>query len=115
MANASPQPNAETVICHYRVRADAEDQFRELLSRHWPTLRRLDAVTDEPAVIYRGQDDQSRLFIYEIFHWQSAEAFQKAHAHPEVVAIWEPMAQLCESREGQPAMWFPHVERLQLN
>ena len=35
--------------------------------------------------------------------------------HPEVIAIWEPMAPLCESREGQPAMWFPHVERLQLS
>ena len=93
---------------------DKDEQFQELLRKHWPTLSRLDAVTDEPAVIYRGHDQAGRLFFTEIFHWKNAEAFEKAHVHPEVVAIWEPMAELCESREGQAAMEFPHVERLEL-
>jgi hypothetical protein len=51
---------------------------------------------------------------WEIFEWKSAAAFEKAHAHSEVLAIWEPMDALCEPRDGRPNMEFPHVERLAL-
>jgi hypothetical protein len=34
---------------------------------------------------------------------------QRAHEHPEVLAIWEPMDTLCEQRNGKPNMEFPHV------
>ena len=105
---------AETVICHYRVKAGCEAEFVELLRRHWPTLRRLGTVTDEPSQVYRGQDEKGRPLLWEIFHWKSAAAFEKAHTHPEVLAIWEPMDVLCESRDGRPNMEFPHVERVKL-
>ena len=104
----------ETVICHYCVKAGKEADFEGLLRRHWPTLRRLGTVTDEPSQIYRGEDAKGRPMFWEIFHWKSAAAFEKAHAHPEVLAIWEPMDALCEPREGRPNMEFPHVERLAL-
>ena len=35
----------QTVICTFRVRAEAEGEFVELLRRHWRTLREL-AKTD---------------------------------------------------------------------
>lgn len=35
--------------------------------------------------------------------------------HPDVVAIWERMEQLCEAGEGQPATSFPHFEELYLH
>ena len=104
----------ETVICHYCVKAGKEADFEDLLRRHWPTLRGLGAVTDEPSQIYRGRDGKGRPMFWEIFHWKSAAAFEKAHAHPEVLAIWEPMDGLCEPREGRPSMEFPHVERVEL-
>ena len=104
----------ETVICHYRVRKGREAEFLSLLRRHWPTLRRLGSVTEEASQIYRGDDEQGRPMFWEIFHWKSAAAFEKAHQHPEVLAIWEPMDGLCEPRDGRPNMEFPHVERVAL-
>ncbi len=102
----------ETVLCQYRVAPDGEAAFRKLLERHWPTLHKLDVVTDEPAVIYRGADERDRPFFVEIFHWKSRKALEIAHEHPDVLAIWEPMDGLCESRDGRPKMEFPHVERV---
>jgi len=104
----------ETVICHYRVKGGCEEDFLALLQRHRPTLRRLGTVTDEPSRVYRGRDEQGRPTFWEIFDWRSAAAFEKAHQHPEVLAIWEPMDALCEPRDGRPNMEFPHVERVAL-
>jgi hypothetical protein len=101
-----------TVICHYRVRAGKEPEFLALLERHWPALRRLDLVTEDPSRIYRGRDERGQPMFWEIFDWRSAEAAGKAHSHPEIAAIWEPMDLLCESREGRPNMEFPHVKRV---
>jgi hypothetical protein len=108
MAAKSPA----TVICHYRVKAGKEPDFLALLDRHWPALHRLGLVTDDPSRVYRGQDDRGKPMFWEIFDWSSEDAAGKAHAHPEIAAIWEPMDVLCESREGRPNMEFPHVARV---
>jgi hypothetical protein len=105
---------AVTVICQYRVRTGTEEAFLRLLQRHWPKLSELGVVTDEPAAAYRGVDEKGRPVYYEIFSWRSDAAFERAHSHPEVLAIWEPMDALCESREGRPSMEFPHVRPLAL-
>lgn len=104
----------ETVICHYRVKPGAEQKFVRLLRRHWPTLRRLGAVTARRSLIYRGKDGDERPMFWEIFEWKSNAAFEKAHRHPEVLAIWEPMDALCERRGSSPNMEFPHVTPLAL-
>ena len=109
MSDAQPQ----TVICTYRVRVDREGEFRALLMKHWPKLRELGLVTEAPSVVYRGLDAQGRPYFLEIFDWKSADRVQRAHEHPEVMAIWEPMDALCETRDGLPNMEFPHVERVQ--
>jgi hypothetical protein len=103
-----------TVICHYHVRPGKEEDFVRLLRRHWPTLSELGVVTEEPARAYRGADDEGRPDYYEIFAWRSEAAFERAHSHPDVLAIWEPMDALCEPRDGRPNMEFPHVRRLAL-
>ncbi|MEM8767940.1 MAG: hypothetical protein AAGE43_10875 [Pseudomonadota bacterium] len=101
---------SETVICHYRVTAGNEPRFEALLRQHWPTLHRLGLVTDTPAQHFRGveQDDGEPIY-FEIFHWQDGAA-DRAHEHPEVMQIWEPMDGLCETRGPKPNMEFPHVE-----
>ncbi|MBW2242001.1 MAG: hypothetical protein JRH01_08430 [Deltaproteobacteria bacterium] len=104
--------DATTVLCTYRVRSDCEAEFLSLLEGHWPKLRELALVTAEPALRYRGLDGEGRPFVVEIFSWTSDDAVERAHAHPEVLAIWEPLGGLCESREGLPGLEFPHVERL---
>lgn len=112
MAKSGPQ----TVICTYRVKRGKEKAFLGLLARHWPTLRRLELVTREPAVVYRGlpagpgRDAHAAgpsTFV-EIFRWKDAKAVDTAHHSPELLEIWEPMGQLCASMD------FPHFERLDL-
>ena len=106
----------ETVICTYRVKPGKEKAFLRLLERHWPTLRRLELVTREPAAVYRGRpagpakDPHAvgRSTFVEIFSWKDAKAVDAAHHTPELLEIWEPMGQLCESMD------FPHFERLDL-
>ena len=111
-----PRNAAETAICTYKVKPGKAKEFEALLARHWPTLRKLDLVTGDPAVVYRGlpagpgKDRHAvgpSTFV-EIFTWKDAKAVEAAHHSPELMKIWEPMGQLCESME------FPHFERLAL-
>jgi hypothetical protein len=99
----------ETVICTYRVRADAEEEFRSLIERHWRTLRELGFVTDEPSLVFRTVDDPPT--YVEIYTWVEG-GFERAHEHPAVTAIWEPMEPLLEERDGLPRWDFPHYRRV---
>jgi hypothetical protein len=94
----------EIVICTYRVRPDTEEEFADLLRRHWATLHALGFVTDEPPLVFRGVDEPTYV---EIFTWVEG-GFDRAHEHPDVLAIWEPMDPLLEDREGRPKWEFPH-------
>lgn len=105
---------SETVMCIYRVKPGQEEEFLKLVRRHWPKLRELGMVTDTPSMVYRGLDTKGRPFFVEIFEWMSGAVPAKAHEHPEVMAIWEPMDAMCESREGLPNMEFPQIERVDL-
>jgi L-rhamnose mutarotase len=107
-------PTAPTAICLYRVRAGCEAEFKRLLERHWPTLHSLALVTDEPARHYRGFEKDGGPIFVEVFTWASEQATAHAHEHPEVMAVWEPMDKLTESRDGRPNMEFPHVRPLSL-
>jgi len=101
----------ETVICTYRVRPEAEDDFVDLLERHWNTLHELGFVTDEESLVFRGTD--GGLTYVEIFTWVEG-GFDRAHEHPDVIAIWEPMEPLLEERNGLPRWDFPHFQRIAL-
>ena len=100
----------QTVICTYRVRVDAEASFCELLARHWSTLHALGFVTDDNAVLLRKLDEPTYV---EIFTWLEG-GFERAHEHPDVLAIWEPMDPLLEERGGRPKWEFPHYEPVDL-
>jgi hypothetical protein len=101
----------ETVICTYRVRADAEEPFVALLRRHWRTLHDLEFVTDEKPQAFRSAE--GGVTYVEIFTWV-AGGFGVAHEHPDVLAIWEAMDPLLEERGGQPKWEFPHFEPVSL-
>ena len=106
--------NPETVICTYRVMPSKEDDFLVLLRAHFPKLRELGLVVGEPSKVYRGRDSEQKPFFIEIFTWRDADAVEAAHASPDLLLLWDPMAKLCESRGGRPAMEFPHVEPVDL-
>lgn len=100
----------ETVVCTYRVRADAEEEFRRLLDRHWATLHGLGFVTGDEPVVLRQVGEPTYL---EIFTWVDG-GFARAHEHPDVLAIWEPMDPLLEERNGRPKWEFPHYHPVDL-
>jgi hypothetical protein len=92
-------------LCRYWVKPEREAEFRALLDRHWPTFRRLGLVADRPAhLIFRGVDEARGVYYVETFPWKDAASAGVAHEHPEVGAIWGPMAECCTSME------FPSVE-----
>lgn len=98
-----------TVICHYRVARGNEQKFETLLEKHWPTLRGLGLVTDQRSHCFKGvEQDNGEPIYFEIFDWLDG-AVERAHEHPQVMAIWEPMDHLCERRGDKPNMEFPHV------
>jgi hypothetical protein len=101
----------QTVICTYRVRADAEAAFREILAQHWPILHELGFVTGQPPVIYR-ELGAPPTFV-EIFTWAEG-GYEQAREHPAVLALWAPMDPLLEARGGLPRWDFPHYERIEL-
>jgi hypothetical protein len=107
-----------TVICTYRVRKGARDAFAKLLGKHWPALSGAGLVTGVPSLIFESkpgggpQDDEPGPTFVEIFTWVSAEAPDIAHRWPAIMAVWEPMGALVESRDGRPAMEFPHYRHI---
>jgi hypothetical protein len=104
----------QTVICTFRVKVDSMAQFRELLDRHWPVLRRLELVTDTPEQVFVDADETAPTIV-SIFEWASEEAVSQAHHHPDVAEIWEAMEPFCESRDGRPSMEFPHFQPMPLS
>ena len=111
--------NEHTVICTYRVREDARDQFVELLRQHWPALRSQGLVSEIPALCFEAQpqgrehDERGPTFV-EIFSWKGPDSAGLAHQLPAVMAVWEKMGGLVEARDGRPAMEFPNFRPLDL-
>ncbi len=106
--------SAVTVVCTYRVRRGSEAEFEQLLARHLPTLVRLGLVTGTPTRTLRREDgdlDGGPEYV-EVFDWVSEDAARRAAEVPEVIEVWEPMAALCEARDGRPAMEFPRHRSL---
>lgn len=103
-----------TSLCIYRVKPGSEASFRALLARHWPTLRRVGLAADVASKVYEGTEGENQPVFFELLHWRDAEGPDRAHELPDVMAVWEPMGRLCETRAGRPAMEFPRVERIEI-
>jgi hypothetical protein len=97
------------VICTYRVKKGKEREFRKLLRKHLPTLDRFGLAAKRPRLVLRSQSKDGRCDLIEIFAWKGG-GFEAAHKLPAVLALWEPMEQMCEPRDGRPATEFPHFE-----
>lgn len=100
-------------VARYRVKAGREDEFLEIIDRHWATLRELELVTDRPPEVYMGSERTAEgPIIVEIFDWADEDAAGRAHTHPLVSSIWEAMGPLCEGRNGGSPFEFLSLRRL---
>jgi hypothetical protein len=106
MSDHTTDPNATIAVCRFVIHPGKEAEFEALLARHYPTLAELGLVERAPHLCLRGRTDDGRTFYVEILPWTDAEAVGRAHEHPAVGALWEPMGALCESME------FPHAAKL---
>lgn len=100
----------EIVIALYRPHQGRDAELRRLIAEHVPTLRRLELITDRPAILARSKDGT----YLEIFEWRTAESAGLAHEHPEVAKVWEAMGLVgdfpaLDSLEECKAR-FPHFE-----
>lgn len=93
------------VVCTYRVQDGEGARFERLLELHTPTLRRLGLITDYPVQVLRETGGDHPAYV-EVFEWSSEDAADRASEVPEVIAIWEPMAALCEARDGHSGLEF---------
>jgi len=78
---------SQIVFAAYKPQEGKEEELKQLIKEHVPTLRKLELITDRPALTVRAQDGT---FI-EIIEWYDVEAADKAHEHPAVAKIWEQM------------------------
>ena len=81
----------DIVIVAYRPKPDCEAALAALARTHLPILRRLGFATDRPETLLRGENG----VIVEVFEWKQG-AIERAHAHEEVLALWERYAAVCD-------------------
>ena len=92
--------NPQIVFAMYRPHEDKDEQLRELISQHIPTLRRLELITDREPILARSSNGT----YIEIFEWRTADSSRQAHEHPELAKVWEAMGAIAE---------FPNLESLE--
>jgi len=100
----------EVVFALYKPHEGKDEELRLIISRHLPVLRRLELITDRPAILAKSRNGT----YIEIFEWRTAESAGFAHHHPEVAKVWEAMGAVCdmpllESLEEVKER-FPHFE-----
>ena len=79
------------VIAAYRPKPDKEAALLSLTKTHVARLRALGLATDRKAIAMQASDGT----VVEVFEWVSEEAVQRAHAHSEVLAMWEEYEACC--------------------
>ena len=81
----------DMVIVAYRPKPGREDDLLALTRDHVPELRRLGLATDRPTLVMRSKEG----IVVEVFEWRDG-AIDAAHAHPDVLAMWERYAAVCD-------------------
>ena len=97
------------VLCHYRPKPDAVDALLDLIREHRQAYREAGLATGAPEYVYVGHEQgRPDPLVVTIFEWVDEEASRRASQHPKIGPIWERMEALCETRDGRPALEFPH-------
>ena len=97
-----------TVMATFHVVAGKEGEFQQLLVREWEAYTKEKLVFDQPHVVVRGKEADGKNYFVDIFTWVS----QSTPDHPpaSVVAVWQSMGPLVESRNGHPSMEITEVQ-----
>jgi hypothetical protein len=80
------------VIAAFKPKPGMQVQLAAAVEKHWRVLRAENLVTDRPRYAMQAQDGT----IVEVFEWLSAEAIERAHRTPAVLALWAEFEPACE-------------------
>jgi quinol monooxygenase YgiN len=96
-------PNAKEgpvlMLVTYKAKKGHENALFQLVKQHWPTMHKLGLSTSTPARVWKTVDRQGGVAFVELFEWRDAKASDIAHQTPEVMAVWEPMANVMDGME----------------
>jgi quinol monooxygenase YgiN len=91
--------DATSVLVIYRVKQGKEQEFRQLLGKHWSTLNGAGLVSSEPSRVLRGDGGEQKALFIELFSWKDAKSATAAQQKPEVTSLWTSMAALVDGME----------------
>jgi len=80
------------VIACYRPKPGKEAGLAALMTDHLPILQGLGLATDRASIMARAADGT----VIEVFEWRSQAHIDAAHENPEVLAMWERYAEVCD-------------------
>lgn len=80
------------VIVAFRPKPGQQQALLALVAAHWRTLHEQELVTDRPRYAMQASDGT----VVEVFEWRSAEAIERAHANPAVLALWSEFEATCD-------------------
>lgn len=81
----------DMVVVAYRPKPGREADLLALVREHVPDLRAWGLATDRPTLAMVGEGG----VVVEVFEWAEG-AVARAHADPEVQAMWARYAQVCD-------------------
>ncbi len=88
------------VLCIYRVKKGKEAEFKKLLKKHGPALKAAGLSGEAAPKIWKAESGRKPGVIFvEQMQWKDHNSSSAAHQMPEVMAVWEPMGELCEGME----------------
>ncbi len=94
-AEITPSPadqRPRAVLASFRPKPGMEAALLAVVREHVPTLQRLGLATMRASLVMRARDGT----IVEAFEWASSGAIDAAHAHPEVLALWQRFEAACD-------------------
>jgi hypothetical protein len=80
------------VIVGYRPKPGRQDDLESAVRDHVEVLRSRGLASARPPLVGRARDGT----LVEVFEWRSAEAIERAHHDPHVLALWERFAVCCD-------------------
>ena len=103
-----PPEQPDTVVITLHAKDGQEELLARTIARHWDTARRMKLVRDDlPHVTLRAIDGDNKMSFLEIFTWRDGSIPDAAPA--PILAIWQELNGLVESRAGRPGLDINNV------
>jgi hypothetical protein len=86
------------VLCIYRVKSGKDADFKKLLEKHGPAMKKA-GLQGKPPTVWKSATREGKTVFIEMMQWKDGDSAHAAHQMPEVMAVWEPMGELTEGME----------------